>query len=296
MLPRRTLLALPFLARAATAQPRPLALASFSILGDLLSQVAGDAMDIRALIRPEMDAHHFQPRPSDAEALRGAALVLRNGLGFEPWLDRLLRSTFYRGVVVTATEGLTPLQGVDGHGHGHAGPDPHAWQDVRNALRYVASIRAGLAAADPPRAADYAARATAYAARLEALDAWVRQRIAAVPEARRVMVTTHEAFGYFAAAYGVRVLAPEGVGGASQPSAARIAAVIRQIREQGITAIFLEGRGSQAVMQQLARESGRAAAGRLYADTLSLPDGPAPDYEAMIRHNVTTITTAMLLA
>ncbi|MCO6418217.1 zinc ABC transporter substrate-binding protein [Siccirubricoccus sp. KC 17139] len=289
---RRALLALPFLARPARAQARPLALAAFSILADMLGQVAGEAMEVRALIGAEMDSHHFQPRPSDAEALRRAALVLRNGLGFEPWLDRLLRSTGYRGVVVTATEGLVPRQGTDGHGHG--GPDPHAWQDVRNALAYVARIRDGLTAADPPREAAYAARAAAYAARLEALDAWVRQRLGAVPEAKRVMVTTHESFGYFAAAYGVRVLAPEGLGGETQPSAARIAAVLRQIREQGITAIFLEGRGSQAVMQQLARETGRPPAGRLYADTLSAPDGPAPDYAAMMRHNVELMTRAML--
>jgi zinc/manganese transport system substrate-binding protein len=288
-LPRRAALALPFLGRLALAEPPPLALASFSILADLLRQVAGEAMEVRALAGPETDAQHFQPRPSEAEALRGAALVLRNGLGFEPWLDRLIRSTSYRGVVVTASEGLVARPIGPG-----AAPDPHAWQDVRNAMGYVAAIAAGLARADAPREAAYHAAAAAFTERLAALEDWVRQRLAGVPEARRVIVTSHQAFGYFAAAYGVRVLAPQGVGSAAQPSAGQLAALVRQLRAERITAVFLEGPGSQAVMQVLAREVGVQVAGRLYADTLSPPDGPAPSYEAMMRHNVELMVPAML--
>jgi zinc/manganese transport system substrate-binding protein len=246
-------------------------------------------MEVRVLAGPEADAHHFQPRPSEAEALRGAALVLRNGLGFEPWLDRLLRSAGTRGVVVTASEGITPRPGGQG-----PGPDPHAWQDVRLAARYAEAILAGLLTADPPRAEAYRAAGADYVARLAALDAWVRQRIATVPAPRRVIVTSHEAFGYFAAAYGVRVLAPQGIGSSAQPSAAQLAGLVRQLRAEAISAVFLEGPGSQAVMGVLAREAGVRVGGRLYADTLSPPEGPAPSYEAMMRHNVELMVPAML--
>jgi zinc/manganese transport system substrate-binding protein len=297
---RRSLLALAALPLVpgrsqAQAQARPVAVASFSILGDMLRQLAGEAMDLRVLAGPETDAHHFQPRPSDAEALRGAALVLRNGLGFDPWLDRLLRSTGYRGVVVTATEGIMPRRTEAAAGGYAAGaPDPHAWQDVRLAAAYAKAILAGLIAADPPGAARYRAAGEAYAARLAALDAWVRERLGSVPPARRVLVTSHDALGYFAAAYGVRVLAPQGMGVGAQPAAGRVAALIQQIRQEAITAVFLEGPGSQAVMRQIARDAGVRVGGRLYADTLSPPDGPAPDYEAMMRHNVELMVTAML--
>jgi zinc/manganese transport system substrate-binding protein len=295
---RRSLLALAALSLAPDhprAQARPVAVASFSILGDMLRQLAGEAMEIRVLAGPETDAHHFQPRPSDAEALRGAALVLRNGLGFDPWIDRLMRSTGYRGVVVTATEDITPrrTEAASG-GHAAGAPDPHAWQDVRLAGAYAEAILAGLVAADPPGAARYRAAGQAYAARLAALDAWVRGRLGSVPPARRVLVTSHDAFGYFAAAYGVRVLAPQGMGAGAQPSAGRVAALIRQIRQDGLTAVFLEGPGSQVVMRQIAQDSGVRVGGRLYADTLSPPDGPAPGYEAMMRHNVELMVAAML--
>jgi zinc/manganese transport system substrate-binding protein len=262
----------------------------------MLRQLAGEAMDLRVLAGPETDAHHFQPRPSDAEALRGAALVLRNGLGFDAWIDRLLRSTGYRGVVATATDGITPHRTEAAGGHAAGAPDPHAWQDVRLAAAYAEAILAGLVAADPPGAARYQAAGRAYAARLAALDAWVRDRLGSVPPARRVLVTSHDAFGYFAAAYGVRVLTPQGVGAGAQPSAGRVAALIRQIRQEAITAVFLEGPGSQVVMQQIARDAGVRVGGRLYADTLSPPDGRAPGYEAMMRHNVELMVAAMLEA
>jgi zinc/manganese transport system substrate-binding protein len=265
--------------------------ASFSILGDMVRQIAGDGMALRVLAGPDTDAHAFQPRPSDAEAVHGAAVVVRNGLGFEPWLDRLLRSAGGRGVVATATDGIEPIRASYGHAAG--APDPHAWQDVRLARRYAARIGEGLAEGDPPRAAAWREAAAAYAARLEELDRHVRGRVSEVPPERRVVVTSHESFGYFGAAYGVRFLAPQGIGAGAQPSAAQVAALIRQIRAERVSAVFLDGPGSQAMVERLAREAGVRPRGRLYADTLSAPDGPAPDYEAMQRHNVGLLVTAM---
>lgn len=263
--------------------------ASFSILGDMVRQIGGVRLDLRVIVGPDRDVHGFQPRPSDVGALRADALVVRNGLGFEPWLDRLQRAAGHRGPVITATAGITP-RAMDAPGRV---PDPHAWQDLRLGQSYVRTIAAGLIEADPAGAEFYRHNAEAYVARLAALDAWVRERIATVPEARRKVVTDHEAFGYFAAAYGVRFLAPQGVSTEAEPSAAEVARLIRRMRAEGITAVFLENMRNPAMLQRLAREAGARVGGRLYADSLSPPDGPAPTYEAMFRHNVSLLVPAM---
>jgi zinc/manganese transport system substrate-binding protein len=313
---RRTCLVLPALlavGRAAAQESgRVPVVASFSILGDMTARIGGDRIALTVIAGPNADAHGFQPRPSDAAALRGARLVIRNGLGFDAWIDRMIRAAGYRGPVVTTTSGLTPrmIEGNHHHGHGHghdhgAGrrqphsvgprrvPDPHAWQDLRHGQAYVRTIAAALAAADPAGAALYAAHAEAYLARLAALDAWVRAQIATVPEARRRVVTSHDAFGYFGDAYGITFLSPQGVSTEAEPSAAQVARLIRQIREEGITAVFLENMSNPATLRRLAAEAGVVIGGRLFADALSPPDGPAPSYEAMFRHNVGLLVPAM---
>jgi zinc/manganese transport system substrate-binding protein len=297
-LPRRA--ALPAVAAALAASsplraqaPLPLVVASFSILGDMVRRIAGDgAVALRVLAGPETDAHAFQPRPSDAEAVRDAALVVRNGLGFEPWLDRLLRSAGRIGLVVTASDGVEAMPAAPDR-DGAGAPDPHAWQDVGHARRYAARIGEGLAEAEPSRAAAWRAGAAAYAVRLEGLDRQVRERIAEVPPERRVAVTSHAAFGYFGAAYGVRFLAPQGIAAGAQPSAQQVAALVRRMREDRITAVFSDRPGSQTLIERLAREAGVRPRGRLYADTLSAPGGPAPDYEAMQRHNAALLVAGM---
>jgi zinc/manganese transport system substrate-binding protein len=309
---RRCLLALPALlaTRHAVAQPGGLpVVASFSILGDMVAQIGGDRITLRVIAGPDADAHSFQPRPSDVVALRQAGLVLRNGLGFDAWMDRLVGAAGFRGPVATATRGITPrsMAGHDhGHDHGGAGrrrphsvgphtvPDPHAWQDLRLGQIYVRNITAALIAADPAGEASYRRNAEAYAARLTALDAWVRAQIATVPEAGRRVVTSHDAFGYFGAAYGVAFIAPQGVSTEDEPSAAEVARLIRQIREQHITAIFLENMTNPAMIRRVATEARVQLGGRIYADALSLPIGPAPTYEAMFRHNVGLLVPAML--
>lgn len=276
------------LATPALAQPRPVLVASFSILGDMLGEVAPQGADIRVLAGPDVDAHHFQPRPSQAEALRGAALALRNGLGFDAWFERAARGAGFRGVMVTATEGMAARPAAPNPAHRHDGPDPHAWQDVSLARHYVRQIAAGLASAG------LAERAAGYDARLARLDAWIRAEIARVPEPRRVVLTSHDSFGYFGAAYGVRFLAPMGVSANAEPSAQAVASLIRQMRAQNVTAVFMENIGNPATLQRMAREAGVSVRGRLYADALSGPDGAAASYEAMMRHNVGLLVPAML--
>lgn len=305
---RRSLLALSLplsllgQARAALAQPgaAPLpVVASFSILGDMVREIGGPDVAVRTIAGPDVDAHSFQPRPSDAQALREARLLVRNGLGFDGWVDRLARSAGYKGPVATATEGVTPRrleeQGghAHGHDHGHGALDPHAWQDLRNGQIYARNIAAALEAADPARAPTYRDRAEAYLARLARLDEWVRAQIATIPEARRRVVTSHDAFGYFAAAYGLRFMAPQGISTEAEPSAAEVARLIRLLRREGITAVFLENMASPATLNRLAAEAGVTVKGRLYADALSAAGGPAPTYEAMFRHNLGLLVAAM---
>ena len=315
---RRTLLAAPLAlgAMAARAQgtgsaPQsalvPLAVvASFSILAEMARQVGGDRVAVRAIVGPDIDAHLFEPRPSDVSGIAGARLLIRNGLGFEPWLDRLTRAAGYAGPIVTTTDGIAP-RSMTGHAHDHGATarranhylppsrtaDPHCWQDLALGQRYVAAILAGLIAADPAGEAHYRRNAAAYSARLAALDTWVRGQIATVPAARRVVVTSHDAFGYFGAAYGVRFLAPQGVSTTAEPSAAEVALLIRQIRADAITAVFVENMSNPATLQRLATEAGVRIRGRLYADALSAPDGPAASYEAMFRHNIGLLVPAM---
>lgn len=308
---RRALIALPtlLLARPARAQARIPVVASFTILGDMAATIGGNRIDLRTIAGADADAHGFQPRPSDAAALRGARLVIRNGLGFDGWIDRMLRAANHRGTVVTTTDGITPRM-MEAHGHAHAHdsgagrrqqhsvgprrvPDPHAWQDLGHGQAYVRSIAAALAAADPDGAAAYRANAEAYLARLATLDAWVRAQVAAVPEQRRRVVTSHDAFGYFGDAYGIAFLSPQGVSTEAEPTAAQVARLIRQIRAETITAVFMENMANPATLRRVAAEAGVTVGGRLYADALSAADGPAPTYEAMFRHNVGLLVPAM---
>lgn len=308
---RRALLGWPLLAApalAARAQPaRVLVVASFTILGDMLRQIGGERLDIRVIAGPDANPHGFQPRPSDVQAIAGARLLARNGLGFDPWFDRLARAAGHAGPMATATQGIAPRSMVHSHSHDHDGaarrrshrseparvPDPHGWQDARVAQAYVRNLAEGLVGADPAGAEFYRRNAAAYAGRLATLDGWIRAQIGTVPEPRRKVVTSHDAFGYFGAAYGVTFLAPQGISTESEPSAQQVAALIRQIRAEGITAVFVENMANPATLNRLATEAGVAIRGRLYADSLSPPGGPAATYEAMMRHNVALLVPAM---
>lgn len=290
--------------RPAAAQAALPAVASFTILGDLVRQVAGDRpLALSVLVGPDADAHEFQPRPSDAERLRGAALLVRNGLGFDDWLRRLTGASGFAGTAVTASDGVSPRLVGEGRGHDHSGRrdagaarDPHAWGDPRNVPFYLRNIAAGLSAVDPGNATLYARNAEVASGRLTALDAECRAAFATIPEARRKVLTSHDAFGYFGAAYGIRFLAPQGLSTQAEASAAGVAALIRQVRGEGITAVFLENMASPATLERLAREAGVRVGGRLYSDSLSAPDGPAPTYEALIRHNTGLLVPAMRAA
>ncbi|MBP6893016.1 MAG: zinc ABC transporter substrate-binding protein [Pseudacidovorax sp.] len=285
---------------AVHAQEKPLqVVASFSILADMVRQVGGPDVQVQALVGPNADAHVFQPTPADARALAAADLVVVNGLGFEGWIDRLVKTSGYRGSVVVASAGVTPRKADDdeaehGHDHGHGeGTDPHAWQDLRNAVRYVANIRDALAQLRPAHAAAIGERAAAYTAKLQALDREVRARFAAIPAQRRRILTSHDAFGYFGAAYGVTLLSPQGINTDAEPSAAGVAQLIRQIRKGQVSAVFMENISSPRLVERIARESGVAVGGKLYSDALSAPGTEAASYLQLFRFNADAIATAL---
>lgn len=297
-------LAAPGASRALAQAPGKLAvLASFSILADLAAVVGGERVSVASMVAPGGDAHVFQPAPTDARRVADAQLVVINGLHFEGWMERLIDASGAKPRLVVASEGVKPRKNPDQHddhghkkkdrhGHSHA-VDPHAWQSVANAAIYVETIRKGLAGADPAGADVYAANAAAYRKQLEALDAEIRAAVAALPAARRVVVTTHDAFGYFADAYGLKFVAPKGVSSEAEASAKDIARIIRQIRAEKIPAVFLENISDPRQMQRIAAETGARIGGTLYSDSLSPPDGPAPSYIAMMRHNIRELTKAL---
>lgn len=268
----------------------PKIVASFSILGDLVRQVGGDDIDVKVLVGPDGDAHVYQPTPTDAKAVASANLLIINGLGFEGWIERLSSSAGYRGQVVIASKGITPLTFLeDTHN-----ADPHAWQNIANAKLYVTNIRDALASIDAAHATRYRANAEQYLKKLDALETWTRQTLDTVPQGKRRLITTHDAFQYFARAYGIEFIAPEGVSTESEASAADMAKLVDMIRSQTVRAVFLENISDPRLMRQLEKDAHAYIGGTLYSDALSAPGGPAPTYEALIRHNVTELTRGML--
>jgi zinc/manganese transport system substrate-binding protein len=266
------------------------AVASFSILADLVHQVGRDHVDVTAIVGPDGDAHVFQPSPQDAKAVADANIVVINGLGLEGWMARLIQSSGTKAPVVVASKGVKPLQG-EGEDKGKA--DPHAWQSIANAKIYVANIRDGLVATDPADKAEFEANAKDYLAKLDRLELEVKAAIGSIPPKNRKIITTHDAFGYFGRAYGMSFIAPQGVSTETEPSAKDVAKIIRQVKAQHVPAVFLENISDERLMQQIARESGAKIGGKLYSDALSKPGGGAATYVEMMQNNIAAFTKAL---
>lgn len=295
------LLLLPHATTAQTpAAGEPLqVVASFSILGDLVQQVGGDAVQVTTLIGPGVDAHTYDPAPADLVALEVADVVFENGLGFEPWLDQFYESTAPAAARVVVTDGIAPRPAAEEHEgeeQEHGAFDPHVWHDVANAVVMVENIRDGLIAADPARQETFEANAAATIGELEALDAWVREQVDTLPPERRKLVTSHDTFGYFADAYGFEVVGTA-LGSlsteAGDPSARETATLISDIQAAGVPAIFAENVSNPALMESIAAEAGVTLAPPLYTDALGAPGSPGETYAGMIRGNVTTIVDAL---
>lgn len=280
-------------------EPLPV-VASFSILADMVKQVGGPHVEVTSLVGPNSDAHVFDPTPADAKRLAAAKLVVVNGLGFEGWLNRLVKSSGYKGPVLTASKGVKtiPMAASDhghshGHKHSHSAPDPHAWQSLLNARQYVENIRVALSAAMPAHSADFQSRATDYLKQIDALEKSTQARIAAVPMERRRVITSHDAFGYFARAYKVTFYPLQGLSTASEPSAADVVRIVNEIKKNKVTAIFAENISDPRVLERVAKDTGANIGGTLYADALSAPGTQADTYLKMFELNVSTIVAGI---
>lgn len=301
MLNRRILLAaaLACAVSPSFAQEKVPVVASFSILGDLVRNVGGDRIALTILVSADGDAHVYSATPADAKNVAAAKVVFVNGLGFEGWMDRLVKASGTKAPLVTVTRGIKTRKMAGDHGHDHdhghsqGEVDPHAWQSVANAKIYVANIRDALIKADPAGKAAYEANAEAYLEKLGALDNEILAAVRAIPDARRKVIVSHEAFAYFEAAYGIDFVAPQGVSTESEASARDVAKIIRQIRAQKIPAVFLENVSDARLVKRIADETGAKIGGTLYSDALSGPDGPAPTYIDMMRHNLRQFAGAL---
>jgi zinc/manganese transport system substrate-binding protein len=266
-------------------------IATFSILGDLVKNVGGDRIEVAILVGPNGDAHVYTPTPADAKKVAAAKVVFVNGLGFEGWMTRLVKASGTKAPTVTAAKGVKSRK-MEEEGHGKV-TDPHAWQSIANAKIYIANIRDGLAAADPAGKSVYDANASAYLAKLDALETEVKDVIGKIPADHRRIITSHDAFGYFGAAYGIEFIAPEGVSTETAASAKDVAKIIAQIRKQKIPAVFMENITDSRMMEQIAKESGAKIGGSLFSDALSDEKGPAASYIDMMHNNIRQLSSAL---
>ncbi|MGA1287440.1 MAG: metal ABC transporter solute-binding protein, Zn/Mn family [Rubrivivax sp.] len=285
---------------AAQAQPASgRIVASFSILADMVRELAPPGLEVTALVGPDADAHVFKPTPADGRRLAQADLIVVNGLGCAGGIARLGRASGARAPVVVATKGLKPRREAaagkhSGHSHGHAHDvDPHAWQDLAHAAHYVTRIAEAMTQRWPEHASQIDLRRSDYLARIAALDQRLRERLERIPRAQRRVLISHDAFAYLGAAYGIDFVAPQSWSTHSEPSAKAVAALIRQVRQQQVRAVFVENVTSATLIERIAREGGARVGGTLYSDALSAPDGPAPTYLRMVEHNLSALAQAL---
>ena len=282
------------------AKPTPV-VATFSILGDMVERIGGEHVAVTTLVGPDGDAHVYQPTTADARAMAEAQVLIENGLEFEGWLDRLVKASNFDGMRVVATNGIKPIPFEESeghhddeeHGHHHGTFDPHAWQSLRDAVGYVNNITTALAQNDPSNASTFYLNRAAYVSEIKALDEEIQSMVSTIPDNRRVVITSHDALQYFGRDYGLTFLAPQGLSTESEASAKEVAGLIKQIREEGIKAVFVENIADSRLIEQIANETGANIGGKLYSDALSGSDGPAATYLKMLRHNSATIVSAL---
>lgn len=275
-------------------------LVTVSFLTDIAQNVAGNRLKVDALIPIGTDPHGFEPTPADVRRVADSQVLIVNGAGLEEFLEKLLANAGGQRLVIEAAAGLTSRTAKQGEkveksaGHHHE-DDPHFWLDPNNVVRYVENIRDGLSQADPAGAVTYQANANAYIAQLKQLDAWIAEQVKVLPPERRLLVTNHESFGYFADRYGftiVGAILPSASTGAA-PSAQQLVALVNQIKTTKAKAIFLETGTNPQLAKQIAQETGIKVIMELHTHSLTDAKGTAPTYIEMIKANVKTIVDAL---
>ena len=270
----------------AAADDKIKVVASFSILGDMVRQVTGNLAEVTTIVGPDADAHVYTPNAADAKSVANADVIFVNGLGFETWSQTLIETSSSKAKVFVATDGITPLK-VDGE------IDPHAWNSLVNGMQYVANIAVSMAEINPINAVAYKANARAYNRRLKDLNNRAIDQLERLTAGQRIVVTSHDAFGYLATAYGLTFLAPVGIDTHGEPSARDLSKLIDHLKAVGAGALFTENITSPSLIEQIARETGIKIGGRLYSDALSTRGGPATTYEKLIEHNLRVLIKAL---
>ncbi|MBF0271933.1 MAG: metal ABC transporter substrate-binding protein [Magnetococcales bacterium] len=272
-------------------QAKPLnVVATHAILGDIVLQVGGPHVQVTTLVGVDRDPHTYEPTPADLRHLKNAKVVVMNGLGLEGWMERLVAASGFAGQPVVATTGIAPRM-MEKDGQQIA--DPHAWNSAANGVIYSRNIVKALSEADPDHAKTYQDRGTRYQEEWQQLDEETRRAMQAIPAKQRKLLIGHDAFGYFADRYGLTFLAPQGLSTESESSAATVAGVIRQIKQEGISAYFLESSNDPRLVRQIGQATGAKAGGTLYVESLSASNGPAATYLQLFRHNVEQLQQAM---
>lgn len=264
--------------------------ASFTILGDVVSQVGGKHVKVTNLVGPNGDPHEFEPSPTDAKNLKAAQVAFVSGEGLEGWMDRLITASGYKSKPVVVSDGIS-TRSMDEDGK--TVTDPHVWNSPVNVKIWVSNIEKALSEADPGDAGAFKANAEAYLQKLDAMNAYAHSKFDNIPADRRKVLTSHDAFGYFGREYNVRFLAPLGLSTETEASAADVAKLIEQIKAEGVKTYFLENSNDPRLVKQIARATAAQPGGELYVESLSDAKGPAPTYEKMFRYNVDQIAAAM---
>lgn len=268
---------------------KPLVVATTTIIADIAEEIAGDRVEVYCIMPIGGDPHIYQPVPGDARMIARSDLVLLNGLQLEGWLNELARHAGGTRPMIKVAEGVNALEDEERHGE----PDPHAWFDVRNMHIYVDNIVDGLVKIDPDGEEEFMQRAETYKKELDELDSWVRAQIETLPEDRRILITSHDAFRYFGEAYGVKVLALQGISTEAQPQTKDVIKLVQTVQEHNIPAVFIETSVNPRMLEQIARDAGTRIGGELFSDSIGAPDHEGGSYLGMVRYNVRTFVQAM---
>ncbi|PRD17221.1 metal ABC transporter substrate-binding protein [Pantoea coffeiphila] len=266
------------------------AVASFSVLADIVQNVGGEHVVVKSLVGPNGDPHSFEPTPKDSQSLAHADLVFVSGLGMEGWMDRLITSSGYKGQTIVASSGINTRKMEE---DGKTINDPHAWNSMQNGVIYATNVMNALIAADPTDAAYFRQQGNAYIEQLKKLDSWAQQEFAQIPQSKRKVLTSHDAFGYFGQRYGVSFLSPVGFSTESEASASDVASLINQLKKEKINAWFIENQTDPRLVKQIASATGAKQGGELYPEALTEKGGEADSYVAAFKHNVTAMVASM---
>lgn len=266
------------------------AVASFTVLADIVKQVGGEHVNVKSLVGPNGDPHTFEPTPQDSQALAKADIVFVSGLGLEGWMDRLVSASGYKGEPVVASRGVSTRSMEE---EGKTVTDPHAWNSMYNGVIYATNVMNALIKADPQDADAIRRSGANYIQKLQALDSWAKTSFATVPAAKRKVLTSHDAFGYFGQRYGVTFLAPVGFSTEAEASASEVGSLIKQLQAEHIHTYFIENQTDPRLVKQIASATKAQPGGELYPEALSQPSGPAPTYVAAFRHNVDAMIRSM---